>query len=309
MSLLEGKSRIVLKLFLLVIPFTLILVFVEIQAHHLDELYPRKSKIIETRINDIELLILGSSHSFAAINPGMFTKNSFSLAYPSQDLYYDCSILLKYINRFSKLKYLILVVSDFSLGYSQNDEWLQKYYTREFNIFPPTYKSKNSIKNYSFVSILGLQKTISILSTPITDMDSNGFVTNKSVLKKESQNKMNKDGLRMAKRHERMYSNNLIAVNRDYIIRIIDIAEINNIEIAIVTTPCTSYYYNGINKAILETMYSNINQIKGNRNVKYFNYLNDNRFDDEDFYDYDHLNYDGANKFSRILNDTLKEKY
>ena len=46
---------------------------------------------------------------------------------------------------------------------------------------------------------------------------------------------------------------------------------------------------------------ANIQELCNEYGTKYYNYLNDPRFNPEDFVDHDHLNKNGAGKFSGVL--------
>jgi hypothetical protein len=53
-------------------------------------------------------------------------------------------------------------------------------------------------------------------------------------------------------------------------------------------------------------MYSTIEMIKNKYHLSYFNHFKDDRFVEDDFWDDDHLNDVGAEKFTRILNEEIK---
>ena len=63
-----------------------------------------KRLYLEHALNDIEILVTGSSYSFFGIRPSILNSHAFSLAYVSQDLYYDHRLVLKYLESMPKLK-------------------------------------------------------------------------------------------------------------------------------------------------------------------------------------------------------------
>ena len=56
----------------------------------------------------------------------------------------------------------------------------------------------------------------------------------------------------------------------------------------------------------LATMYTLIKDvISEHSNVAYYDFMADDRFSVDDFYDQDHLNESGADKFTKLLSDTI----
>ena len=79
----------------------------------------------------------------------------------------------------------------------------------------------------------------------------------------------------------------------------------SNIKIVFVTTPVTAGYYKFCNKKILDQNTNFINDLCKKYNAVYLNFFVDKRFILNDFYDNDHLKNNGANKLSKLINDTL----
>ena len=75
--------------------------------------------------------------------------------------------------------------------------------------------------------------------------------------------------------------------------------------LVLITTPCWHTYYENVNQQQITKMYELIKQIQMDYNVPYLDYLKDNRFVSEDFGDPQHLSDNGAEKFTKILQQTI----
>ncbi len=75
--------------------------------------------------------------------------------------------------------------------------------------------------------------------------------------------------------------------------------------LVLITTPCWHTYYENVNQQQISKMYELIKQIQMDYNVPYLDYLKDNRFVSEDFADPQHLFDNGAEKFTKILQQTI----
>ena len=75
-----------------------------------------KKKGLEYRINDIDLLVLGSSHAKCAFDSSI-VPNSFNLGTDNQDLYTAYHLLKSYIPKMKALKNVVLFYSLFSPGF------------------------------------------------------------------------------------------------------------------------------------------------------------------------------------------------
>ena len=87
---------------------------------------------MQKNAENVEIIILGSSHTFYGIRPDILSKRAFSLANVSQDIKHDKYLLEYWANRYHRLKAVIFPIS-FStwfgkgLEYGQ-ESWRCKYY-------------------------------------------------------------------------------------------------------------------------------------------------------------------------------------
>ena len=97
--------------------------------------------------------------------------------------------------------------------------------------------------------------------------------------------------------------------NLKYLHKIIQFCEDKQIQLILVTTPTCHSYYEHLDKHQLDQLLSIAKELDNNHeNVFYFNFLKDDRFNDNDFKDGDHLSEEGAEKFTKILKDSIRHK-
>lgn len=70
-------------------------------------------------------------------------------------------------------------------------------------------------------------------------------------------------------------------------------------------SPTYKEYNRMLNNSILSKNRLEIDKICSKYSLNYLDYMDDNRFDKNDFYNADHLNQEGAKKFSKILSNEL----
>ena len=109
--------------------------------------YRYKNEYIEKNGKQVEMLILGSSHSYYGISPKELGFNSFNLANVGQEWFYDRLLLEHYIPLMPNLKYVLLNVSTFSLFVNkdavQSDEFAPNYKMYMGIDYYPDYSTRN----------------------------------------------------------------------------------------------------------------------------------------------------------------------
>ena len=287
----------------------LILFFLEIKLKDTNNSYKKKNQDFESQLDSIQILILGSSHSEDDINPAYFDKYTYNASNNSQSIYYDSQIAFKYLNKLIKLKFVIISLSYFSLGYSLNDEIENlriTYYSNYWKIYP---EKRNNFKlNNYFFCLSGFGK-INLMFKDKSDSNlfNNGFYSNPIVNKKEVLINDTLQGFKRASLHNSILKNENYLDNVNYLDSLLKILIKKNIVPIIITTPVHYNYYKYLNKYYLNLNKNIITQLCLKFQCKYYNFMQDKRFEDMDFFNFDHLNYNGAEKFSKILNEIIKK--
>src|SRR5258707_792757 len=114
-----GQIRSLRKLFARLCVFGLInlalFAVLEYKLAKIPNAYARKEALLTSQAKDVEVLVLGSSHAYYAIDPEQFGRKAFNAAYIAQDLYYDSRIALKHLDAMPKLRQGIVPISDSTL--------------------------------------------------------------------------------------------------------------------------------------------------------------------------------------------------
>lgn len=270
--------------------------------------YKYKHQWMLENAENVQTLILGSSHTYFGINPEKFSKKTFSLANTSQNYEYDYYLLNQYIEQCTKLESIIIPVSYFSLFSSRFEDREEWWYAINYKIYMDC-NIHSDFSRYNFELAhpsVYRGKMISIFSPSTTlGFTDYGMGTTYSIDKK-----LNtwEDSEAAISRHTAK-NLSLMDKNLDWLHKIIEVCKEKEITLTLITTPTWHTYYNNINKIQLSKTFEIIDSIqKEHPFVKYYNFLSDNRFVADDFYDCDHLSNIGADKFSKILNELLSSE-
>jgi len=266
-----------------------------------------KRDLIEKNLDSTELVVLGTSKTFAGINPSYLDYFAINLANNSQSSYYDFKLLEKYIDKLPKLKVIVCEVNFFSFEYNLDngpESWRNTYYSHTFKINPQSkelhFYEKFLLYNYKPKDIL---LHINTKEEYNSYFDNRGWGRNEireSLPTKEFAIKRYLH-LRRNYMHENDLNNNIKLFES-----FIENLNKKNIRIVFVQMPVSPLLTKIIDPKILEKNKNIMGGFKLKyKNLIYLDYLNDHRFPNSSFIDTDHLNYVSANKFSTILNDTL----
>lgn len=294
--------KFILKLSIFLLPFFILTVMTEYKARSIPSDYSKKRLIADTKIESVDTIILGASHAYYGINTTMLDSPSLNLAYISQDIYYDNQILLNYLPSARKLKKVIISLSYPSLeGNIENsvESWRTSYYKQFWQI--PARSLLPKLSDYSFLALFGVQASREYLiesKLPKTELlDDFGNPTNPRLTNAELKQSADKT----INYHESAMRSDSITTNTKYLTEIIEALHRRQVKIIIITTPCLPNYYENINAQKYSEMQNIIKEFAQRYDIKYYNYLHNKSFNEDDFYDADHLNTQGSEKFTRIL--------
>jgi len=275
--------------------------------------YSYKRKCLESRLDSIEVLVLGSSQVTYGINPEYFSIKGFNLSNISQSLYYDSRLTLKYVDRMPKLKYVLINVSYFSFGFQLIDgveAWRDYYYSQFWDVNFNEI-SRFDLKRYSKLFLYTPRASLAYLKHGFQIDLTEGYKPNGYFMVDTAKNSLNISdslGYRRVMLHNKIYKEFRVKENENDIELLINELKKRNIKPVIVTPPVFSTYYKFADKAQMKRNRDAINSICKKYKCNYFNYFCDNRFVQRDFRDNDHMNFIGAEKFSKIINNEILEK-
>lgn len=267
--------------------------------------YNYKANYYENQAHSIKIWNLGSSHAYYGIDPTYFSCTAFNGAHVSQSIKFDCFIFNMYISQMDSLKTLILPISYFTL-FSNLETGIEKWrvvnYTA-YGIYLPNIRtslkmlSDSKPINKAIKSFLGWQN-----DRYCTDL---GFGTQYSF--EERNRDLSSSADAAVKRHTKKEINSdILEQNKAYLQEICKICKKKNIQVIILTTPTHQSYYNNLNDNQLNITATTCSDIANQYdNVVYLNWLEDKRFNEEDFFDADHLNDRGAIKLTKLLDEYI----
>lgn len=298
--------KFALKLCIFLAPIACAMGYVEHDLLSVPNGYSEKRLIVEQRIPTTEILITGSSHSFEGIRPRALNQNALSLAYISQDLYYDTRLLLKYAPMAPNLKLVIIPISYFSLESRLEttiEPWRCAFYHRFFG-FPVT--DPFDIKNYSLIALYGPTETQSLVFTRFRTQSADLLADDGGPPDRfpERGNVDLSSEVTLA-RHNAAMRPSLIKQNVHYLNEALELLQSRSAAVVFITTPVYKSYYRHLNTGAYERMQDTIRSLTSQNGIPYHNYLEDTRFDESDFENCDHLNAWGRVKFTEILRNDL----
>lgn len=105
----KALARLALFLFLILAPVAA----GEVYVRSLPNAARSKHAFMSAHSGEVDVLVLGSSHTYYGIEPSLLSAHAFSLAQVSQTYDYDCALLRHYA--LPRLRWVVLPVSYFSL--------------------------------------------------------------------------------------------------------------------------------------------------------------------------------------------------
>lgn len=304
-------KEFLLKILGISLSFLVIAIIMEILIRDIPNDYQLKKEYLNNHANEIETLILGSSHSFYGINPTYFKSKTFNASHISQTLNYDFEILQQYHSDFKNLKTIVLPISYFTLFENLkigSESWRVKNYTIYYEM-----DSYESLFRYSEVLSnpfrINLKRIILyyLLNESEISCSSLGWGT---VYQSKNAQDLIETGKAAAQRHtyfnsennsyKKIFHENILILNS-----IANWCKERNVKLILLTPPAYDTYRKNLNSEQLKITIETTQKITTNNNCLYLNLLDDTRFYAKDFYDADHLSEIGAAKLSALVNDLI----
>lgn len=290
-------------------PFILTIIGTEYLLRKIPNSHMFKADDFDPKIKSTKILILGNSHAANALNPQYLHKNAYNLSQGAQSLDIDCALLKKYADQMDSLEYIIVPISYHSLWLKLSDleyyKWMAKYNNIYFDINIETNPLKRLIlMDRPIKNNLMLIKSYYWDKQPVTFNFINGFMAAPPTSDIE---KTSKHGKSIAKGFTVADLNFRYQENIKYLSDMINIAKNKQSKVIFITIPCYSTYIDNLDKKQMDKMLHTMDSIKDNKNVFYFNLLNDAlKFTIDDFNNGDHLSYKGAQKVSCKIDSIIR---
>ena len=314
-------KKFISKTIFFLLPIFVLAVIMEVALRAIPNDYKQKRSDMDSRSDEIEILVLGSSHSLYGINPKYFSQNTYNVAYVSQSLDLDYKILEKYHDRFKNLKTIIVDISYFSL-YATLETEAESWRAKNYNIYYDisTSKATNNFEvltnkldiNYSRMKLYYTKKIKNdkaFIDSTFTAKMYDGWISLKPA---KTTDDLEETGVAAAGRHTYdITERSRVEIHDEQtnvLGKIVDWSKQKKVKVVFVTTPTYKTYYNRINAAQWDNTYKVIEDIcRKNSNCRYINLLKNegNLFTEKDFSDADHLSETGAEKMSKLINEFL----
>lgn len=302
-------KKLFVNIALFVLPLVTGYLLLELRLQKIPNSYNQKKKFFEARIDEVEVINIGSSHGLNGINPEFFTSSGFNLANITQTIYYDEALLEKYIDHMPKLKMVIIPVSYFSLHRRLEnlaEDWRMYFYYYYWGIDVPG-KSVFDINKYSLLTIYTPHVVMGIIRRGF-DVD---MAPKYSALGFEGRTETDgkgitdKTGIIRERYHAEGFNKKNVARGIADLDKLLKLLKEKHITPVLVTTPVYKTFYSHANPEILNTIQQVTDSMSRKYGCKYISYFTDSRFTIKDFADNDHLNYIGAEKFSKIMDSEI----
>ena len=314
-------KKFISKTIFFLLPILVLAVIMEISLRAIPNDYKQKRNYMDSQSDEIEVLVLGSSHSLYGINPKYFSQKTYNMAYVSQSLDMDYKILEKYGNGFKNLKTIIVDISYFSL-YATLETGPEPWRAKNYNIYYDisTSKATNNFEvltnkldiNYSRMKSYYTKKIKNdkaFIDSTFTAKMYDGWISLKPA---KTTDDLEETGVAAAERHTYDIAQKSRVEIHDELTnvlgKIVDWSKQKNVKVVFVTTPTYKTYYDRINTVQWDNTHKIIENIcRKNSNCQYINLLKneENLFTEKDFSDADHLSETGAEKMSKLINQFL----
>lgn len=270
--------------------------------------YKYKNDWMNQHAEEVETLIIGNSHTEVGINPVLMGDHVFNLSIAGQDYLYSHFLFFKWANRLNCLKTIILPVSYFSFYediQGDNSKIMQELSYRIYLDSPyHKYEIAYNLESLYCKPLLG--KLGKYANDKAVYWSSEGWVP---WLKSDKSPVWNADHVN--KSLARIYyahSNKNVSENYKLMANMIDYCNRHGVRVVLVSTPQTKEYNRCLSKSQIQSTQDIVEKLQRLYKFKYFDYREDARFVDDDFYDQSHLSEIGAQKFTRILVNDIRYK-
>lgn len=293
-----------IKAFVLLLPFMLVLGFVEYRLRRIPNSYSVTKAALEGKAGEVEILVLGPSHALNGVAPQFFDRPAFNLANGSQTLHYDTQLVLKYVNAMPNLKLVIFTISYHSLEsqlINSIERWRAGFYKQVYQIPGERREAGFELTDYSYIALYTPKEAF---RQAFSEFRGGGLkAAGDTAVVTDTQGDVSEDfGRKRVRLHETQMRQADLAENVAALERACALLKQKNIAVVFITIPTHRTYYSQINGDSYQRMQKTIKQITEKYQISYFDYMKDERFNDQDFVNSDHLKENGAEKFTRILN-------
>lgn len=284
--------RVALFLLVLLVPLLSGEAYIRIQPN------PARAKheYLKAHSREVEVLVLGSSHTYYGVSPELLGAAAYSAAQVSQTYRYDAYMLTRY--PFPRLRTVVLPLSDFSL-YEELEESSEWFFASRYRIYMDCpIHSPLSVYAWEFTAFPSYcQKLGRLWSDPRMSWSEWGQGL-EYALANRPPDWDNGEARALQLRYE---GAPLLA--KPYLWQMAGWCRTHGVRMLLVTTPLRPSYLQNRSSAQVAEVRRCLKQLLRDfpETVAYYDFSADARFGEADFYDADHLSLEGSHKFTKLL--------
>lgn len=294
-----------LRILLFVLPLLGLLALFEARLRAIPNDYSYKHSFWTSKPDDIEVLVLGSSHSYYGVDPAHFTAKGFNASHISQTIDLDHTLFAAYGTGLHNLKAVLIPISYstmFSRMANGREGWRVKNYVIYYGL-PLSWAPSDHFELMNGTVQASLDRMTAYLQHGRTDQKCTELGAAGTDPKSDD---LKASGETAAKRHTRA-DRSLLPENTGHVKAIIALARSRNARIIFFTPPAHRAYREHLDPEQWREAQTAVNDLLDGDDISYHDLLASPAFVDEDFRDADHLNAVGRRKLSLML-DLLIER-
>ena len=286
---------------------------IEVALLFIPNTYSYKRDYLENHINDIRVLLMGSSYIEEGVCPKLIGDGCFNIAISGRNIVYDAEIVKKYLPQMNHLQVVIIPLdySKFEFGRGHKNPLDTRI---DLDLMTDTYRCMHY--KYMNLHVDDFWYWSEILNSQLNyisrfwqsreenvECDSLGFVALPLSNRQDGWEYRAVPPIIDTSMKINDYS---FGLYWPYIEAIADCTNKNGIKLMLVEIPKYKTFQSFINDDVIHEKNELINKLKERfKNVVYYDYTYCKDFDEDDFYDACHLSDVGAKKFSNILRDKI----
>lgn len=245
-------------------------------------------------------LVLGNSRIYRGISPDQMTVETFNFAH-DHDSYNQMYFKLLYLKEKNvKFKTLILGLDYFQFSFfsdKRNYAYAPYFHSDYFDDYPWSFHEVQAYEN-----LRGIRMSHTIIVNSVNYY--NNSVPHPLILKENGQFLVNgfsvENDTNFTKRNAHRHP-----LQENYFLKIIELAKRMNLNIYLVIPPTRKEELASYRSGIVNNYNLAFDLVARKKGVKLINYAGDTTYKYFHFSDFTHLNPEGANLFSKNLNDTI----
>lgn len=291
----------------------LLCVIIEVGLLYRPNIYAYKYQYMQKHVNDIRILLLGSSHVEEGVNPALLGPGAFNLAISARLNEYNAALAEKFVPEMSRLEVVVVPMdySTFLFGRMKHNE-------QETNNGAVSLQGTCHCMHYKY---MGIRKKpfwywSEILNSKLNYMSR--FWNNEAVL--QECDSLGYIPLDVKERKPGWETRNLADAydpsrpidqeSYDYLWNVYETiartTQQRGVRLILVMAPVYQTFLDAVSDEALDSIREFVTKLQQlYPNVEFYNFLDAEGFLPEDFNDASHLTSTGADKFSRILKEVI----